>query len=76
MQIYCKNCKKDRRSTFPKQLVPISNHVIKEKLKCTICLTERTFIHEIDNYDIESKVKVYPKCFTDRCYKRKWRFIA
>ena len=35
-------------------------------------MTERTFIHEIeDKYGLESKAKVYPKLFTDRCYKRK-----
>ena len=32
----------------------------KEKSKGALCLTERTFIHEIeDKYDIESKVKVF-----------------
>ena len=35
-------------------------------MKSTICLTERTFIHEIeDKYDLESKLKVYAKLFTD-----------
>ena len=44
---------------------------MKEKSKCAICLTERTFIHEIeDKYGLESKVKAYPKFFTDRCYKK------
>ena len=43
---------------------------MKEKSKYAICLTERTFIHEIeDEYDPKSKIKVYPKFFTDRCYK-------
>ena len=49
----------------------------KEKSKGALCLTERTFIREIeDKYDIESKVKVYLKFFTDQCCKRKWRLIA
>ena len=77
MHIYCKKCKKHTGNTFPKKLVPISKNIIKEKSNCTICLTERTFIHEIkDKYDLESKVKVYLKFFADRCYKRKWRLIA
>ena len=39
-------------------------------------MTERTFIHEIENtYDLKSKVKVYPKFFNDRYYKRGWRLI-
>ena len=51
--------------------------MIKEKSKCAICLTKRTFIHEIeDKYDPESKIKVYPMFFTDQCYKRKWKLIA
>ena len=66
MQIYCKNCKKDTKKHFQKKLVLISKNIIKEKSKCAICLTERTFIHEIeDKYDLESKVKVYPKFFAD-----------
>ena len=36
-----------------------------------------TFIHEIeDRYDPKGKVKVYPNFFTDRRYKRTWRFIS
>ena len=38
-----------------KKLVPISKNIIKEKSKCAIRLTERTFIHEVE----------------DKCYKRK-----
>ena len=42
---------------FPKKLVPISKNIIKEKSKCATCLTERTFIHKIeDKYDQESKI--------------------
>ena len=55
MQIYCK---KHTSNRFPKKLVPIS----KKQSICAICLTERTFIHKIENnYDLKSKVKVYPK---------------
>ena len=66
LEIYCKNCKKHTGNTFVKKLVPISKNIIKEKSKCAICLTERTFIHELeDKYDLKSKVKVYSKVFTD-----------
>ena len=52
MEIYCKNCKKRTDNTIPKKLVLISKNIIKEKSKYAICLTERTFIHEIeDKYD-------------------------
>ena len=62
---------------LPKKSVPISKNIIKEKSKCAICLSERTFIHEIeDKYGLGSKVKVYPKFFTDQCYKRKSRLIV
>ena len=55
MDIYCKNCKQHTGNTFPKQLVPFSKSIIKQK----------TFISEIEEkYDPESKVKVYPKFFT------------
>ena len=78
MHIYCKNCKKTHRKNafpkkhaFPKKLVPISKNIMKEKSRCAICLTERTFIHEIeDKYGLKSKVKAYTKFFTDRCYKK------
>ena len=48
MQIYCKNLKKYKGNTFPKKLLLISKTKIKGKSKCTICLTERTFIDEIE----------------------------
>ena len=78
MHVYCKHCKRHRSNTFPKKLVPISKNVFKEKSKSAISLTERTFfIHEIENkYDQESKIKIYPKVFTDQSHKRKWRLIA
>ena len=66
MKIYCKNCKKHTRNTFPKKLVFISKKKIKIKSKCAICLTERTFIDKIeDEYDLESELEVYLQFFTD-----------
>ena len=51
---------------FPKKLVLISKNKIKGKSKCAICLTERTFIHEIeDKYDLESELEIYLQFFTD-----------
>ena len=77
VHIYCKNCKKHTGNTFPKKIVPISKKIIKEKSKCAIRLTERTFIHEIeDKYHQKNEIKVYPKFFTDQCYKRKCRLIV
>ena len=64
MQIYYKNCKKYTGNTFPKKLVLISKNKIKGKSKCAICLTERTFIDEIeDEYDLESELEVYIQFF-------------
>ena len=41
-----------------KILVLISNKKTKVKLKCTECLTDRTFFDKIDNeYDLEQLVK-------------------
>ena len=77
MQIYCKNCKKHTSNTFPKKVVLILKNKINRILKCTICLTETTFIDKIeDEYDLESKLKVYFQFFTDSCYKRTWRLIV
>ena len=60
MHMYCKNCKKHTGNTFPKKLVLISKNKIKDKSKCAICLTERTFIHEKeDKYCIESELLIY-----------------
>ena len=64
MHIYCKKCKKHTSNTFSKQLVLISKNKIKGKSKCAICLTERTFIHEIE-YDLESELEIYLQFFTD-----------
>ena len=66
MYMYCKNCKKHTGNTFPKKVVLISKNKIKEKSNCAICLTERTFIHEIDGkYVQESELEIYLQFFTD-----------
>ena len=71
MHMYCKNCKKHTGNTFPKKLVLISKNKIKGKSKCAICLTERTFIHEIeDKCGLESKLGIYLHFFTEWCYKK------
>ena len=65
MHIYCKNCKKYTGNTFPKKLVLISKNKVTGKSKCAICLTERSFLHEIeDKYHRESKLEVYLQFFT------------
>ena len=51
----------------------ISTNKTNGKSKCAICLTERTFIHEIeDKCDLGSELEVYLKFFTDNvlllCY--------
>ena len=62
--MYYKNCKKYTGNTFPKKLVLISKNKIKGKSKCAVCLTERTFIDEIeDEYDLESELEVYIQFF-------------
>ena len=64
MHIYCKKCNKHTSNTFPKTVILISKNKIKGKSKCTICLTERTFIDEIKG-DLESELEIYLKFFTD-----------
>ena len=60
MHIYCKKCNKHTGNTFPKKLILISKNKIKGKSRCTICLTERTFIDEIEGeYDLESELEIY-----------------
>ena len=59
----CKSCKKSTGKTFPKKLVLISKNKIKGKSKCAICLTERTFIEKIDDYDLENELKAYLQFF-------------
>ena len=63
MHIYCKRCKKHTSNTFPKKLVLILKNKIKGKSKCAICLTGRTFIHEIE-YDLEGELEIYLQFFT------------
>ena len=64
--IYCKSCKKHTSNMFLKRLVLISKNKIEGKSKCAICLTERTFIDEIeDKYDLESELEIYLQFFTD-----------
>ena len=64
MHIQCENCKKHTRNMFPKKLILISKNKIKEKPKCAICLTERTFIDEIeDEYDLDNELEVYLQFF-------------
>ena len=64
MHTYCKKYKKHTSNTFPKKLVLISKNKIKVKSKGAICLTERIFIHEIeDEYDLESELEVYLQFF-------------
>ena len=48
MHIYCKTCNKHTSNTFPKKIILISKNKKKGKSKCDICLTERTFINEIE----------------------------
>ena len=62
MHIYCKKCKKHTGNTFPKKLILITKNKMKAKSKCVICLTERTFIGEIEGeYDLE----IHLQFFTD-----------
>ena len=66
MHVYCKNCKQHTGNTLPKKLIFISKNKIKGKSKWAICLTKRTFIHEIEGkYDIESELEIYLHFFTD-----------
>ena len=63
MHIYCKNTQITR---FQEKLVLISKNKIKEKLKCAICLTEKTFIYEIENKcGLEKELEIYLQFFTD-----------
>ena len=64
MHIYCKKCNKHTSNTFPKKIILISKNKVKGKSKCTICLTERTFIDQIKG-DLESELEIYFQFFTD-----------
>ena len=49
-----------------KIIILISENKFKVKSKCAICLTKRTFIHEIEGkYDLESELEIYLQFFTD-----------
>ena len=66
MYMYCKKCKKQKGDTITKKLILISKNKIKWKSKCAIALTERTFIHELeDKYGLESELGIYLQFFTD-----------
>ena len=63
MCLYCKKCKTHTSNTSPKKLVLISNNKIKGKSRCFICLTERSFIDEVQ-YDLERALEIYLQFFT------------
>ena len=66
MHIYCKKCNKHTGNTFPKKIILISENKIKGKSRYAICLSERTFIDEIEGkYDLESELEIYLRFFTD-----------
>ena len=57
--------KRHTSNTFPKKkIVLISNNKIKGKCRCFICLTERSFIDEVQ-YELESALEIYLQFFTD-----------
>ena len=64
MHIYCKMCKKHTSNTFPKKIILILKNKIKGKSRCAICLTESSFIDEIQ-YDLESALEFYLQFLTD-----------
>ena len=66
MHIYCKNFKKHTDNTFSKKLILISENKFEVKPKFVICLTKRTFTHQIEGkYDLESELKTYFQFFVD-----------
>ena len=70
MHIYCKKCKKHTGNTFLKKIILISKNNTKEKSRCVICLTKRTFIDEIEGeYDLGGELETYLQFFTDWFYK-------
>ena len=61
-----KTVKKHTGNTFPEKFGLISKNKIKGKSKYAICLTKKTFIHEIEvKYDLESELEIYLQFFTD-----------
>ena len=67
MCLYCKKCKRHTSNTYPKKLVFISNNKIKGKSRWFICLTERSFLDEVQ-YDLENALEIYLQFFTDWSY--------
>ena len=66
MHICCKKCNKHTGNTFSKKIILISENKIKRKSRCAICLTEKTFLDEIEGkYDLESELEIYLQFFTD-----------
>ena len=65
MHICCKKCNKHTVNTFPKKKkILISENKIKGKSKCAICLTEKTFIDEIEG-DLGGELEIYLQFFTE-----------
>ena len=64
MHIYCKKCNKHTSNTYPKKIILISREKIKGKSKCSICLTERTFIDKIEG-DLEHELEIYLQFLID-----------
>ena len=64
MHLYCKKCNIHTGNIDPKKIILISKNKIKGKSKCAICLTERTFIDEIEG-DLERELEIYLQFFTD-----------
>ena len=64
MHIYCKKCNKHTSNTYPKKIILISKYKTKGQSKCAICLTERTFIDEIEG-DLERELEIYLQFFID-----------
>ena len=64
MHIFCKKCCKHTANTFPKKITLISKNKIRGKSRCAVCLTEKTFIDDIE-YDLKSELEVYLQSFTD-----------
>ena len=70
--MYCKNCKKHTGNTFPKKIVFISKNKINRKSKCAIWLTERNFIHKIeDKYGLENELEIYLQLRSLRFWENK-----
>ena len=60
MHTYCKNCKKHTGNSFPRKLILTLKNKAKGKSKCPICLTEKTFINEIEGRcGLESELEIY-----------------